>query len=70
MDSASGEHEHDHGHEHVYGHGHAPHDHAAHSHAQPARPPASLLRMSAMQRMTLSGGAVAAIWVGVFWAIG
>jgi len=26
--------------------------------------------MSALQRLALSGGAVAAIWVGVFWAIG
>ncbi len=63
MDSASGVHEHDH--EHSHGHAHAPH-----SHAQPARPPASLLRMSALQRLALSGGAVAAIWAGVFWAIG
>ena len=70
MDSASGVHEHDHGHTHVHGRSHAPHDHAAHSPAQPARPPASLLRMSALQRVTLSGGAVAAIWAGVFWAIG
>ena len=70
MDSASGVHEHDHGHEHAHGHGHAPHDHAAHASVKPARPPASLLRMSALQRLALSGGAVAAIWVGVFWAIG
>ena len=70
MDSASGVHEHDHGHEHAHGHGHAPHDHAAHAPVKPARPPASLLRMSALQRLALSGGAVAAIWVGVFWAIG
>ena len=70
MDSASGVHEHDHGHEHVHGRSHASHDHAAHSPAQPACPPASLLRMSALQRVTLSGGAVAAIWAGVFWAIG
>ena len=68
MDSASGVHEHDHGHEHA--HGHAPHHHAAHSPVKPARPPASLLRMSALQRLALSGGAVTAIWVGVFWAIG
>ena len=66
MDSAPSVHEQDHGH----GHGH--HDHAAHHHApvKPARPPASLLRMSALQRLALAGGAVAAIWVGVFWAIG
>ena len=70
MDSASGVQDHDHGREHAHGRSHAPHDHAAHSPAQPARPPASLLRMSALQRLTLSGGAVAAIWVGVFWAIG
>ena len=75
MDSASGVHEHDHGHEHAHEHGHAPHDHAdhhhvAHSPAKPARPPASLLRMSALQRLALSGGAVASIWAGVFWAIG
>jgi len=72
MNSASGVHEHDHGHEHANGHSHAPHDHAAHRHTpvKPARPPASLLRMSALQRLALSGGAVVAIWVGVFWAIG
>ena len=70
MDSASGVQDHDHGREHAHGRSHAPHDHAAHSPAQPARPPASLLRMSALQRVTLSGGAVAAIWAGVFWAIG
>ena len=68
MDSASGVQDHDHGHAH--GHSHAPHHHAARGLVKPARPPASLLRMSALQRLALSGGAVAAIWVGVFWAIG
>ena len=68
MNSASGVHEHDH--EHGHGHAQATHAHAPHSHARPARPPASLLRMSALQRLALSGGAVAAIWAGVFWAIG
>jgi hypothetical protein len=62
MDSV---HEQDHHHAHAHAHVHAPHGHAT-----PSRPPASLLRMSALRRLALSGGAVAAIWVGVFWAIG
>jgi hypothetical protein len=70
MDSASGVYEHDHALDHPHGHAHAPHARAPLVKAQPARPPASLLRMSALQRLAISGGAVAAIWAGVFWAIG
>ncbi|MFN3891550.1 MAG: hypothetical protein ACK4MV_14220 [Beijerinckiaceae bacterium] len=42
------------------------HDHA---HAQRrADPGVSLLRMSALQRVVIALGFVAAIWLGVFWA--
>ena len=64
MDGASHTHQHDHAHEHGHSHAHR------HVHAEPARPAASLLRMSAAERLTLAGGAVAVIWLGVFWAIG
>jgi hypothetical protein len=67
MDGAS--HIHQHAHEHQHDHGHV-HDHGhKRGHAAPARAPASLLRMSAAERLAVAGGAVAAIWMGVFWAL-
>ena len=48
------------------GHAHG-HDHGrASATAIPAR---SLLRMSAMERLAIAGGFVAAIWLAVAWAL-
>ncbi len=62
-------HQHDHAHEHGHTHDHE-HAHEHEHFVRAARPPASLLRMSAPERLTVAAGAVAAIWLGVFWAIG
>ena len=35
-----------------------------------APPPFSLLRLAAWQRLAMAGAAIAAIWLGVFWALG
>ena len=66
------DHAHGHSHGHAHGHGHGNGNGGAHGHAhhaRPARAPASLLRMSAAERLAVAGGAVAAIWMGVFWAL-
>lgn len=51
-------------------HGH----HHHHHHHAPARrtavaTPMSLLRLSALQRLAGAGALIAAIWLGVFWAL-
>lgn len=76
------EHEHEHEHDHRHGHdeaGHAAHGHGgghvhshAHAHAHApvatARPGASLLRMSLVERLAIAGLVSGVIWLGVFWA--
>jgi hypothetical protein len=57
---------HSHAHTHDHAHGHA------HVHAPAvvrATPGHSLLRLSLGGRLAIAGGFVAAIWLGVFWAI-
>ena len=80
MASAPHHHSHDHAHHgHSHGHSHG-HDHAHHHHghsgalepvgrAQAASVGGSLLRLSAGFRAALAGGLIAAIWLGVFWAV-
>lgn len=68
----------EHGHDHRHGHdeaGHAAHGHGgghAHSHAHApvatARPGASLVRMSLVERLAIAGLVSGVIWLGVFWA--
>ena len=55
-------HAHDHAHGHAHGHAHAP----VVARATPGR---ALLRLSLGGRLAIAGGFVAAIWLGVFWAI-
>ena len=71
MASAPHQHSHDHAHEHDHGHYH-------HGPSGPlellgrapaAQVTASLLRLSAGFRAALAGGLIAAIWLGVFWAV-
>lgn len=54
-------------------HDHSHHDHAPHSHGEPvvrpARPPFSLLRLSAMQRLAGALAMSLALWAGVWWAL-
>ncbi|QQS15267.1 MAG: hypothetical protein IPK81_11310 [Rhodospirillales bacterium] len=50
------------------------HDHAHHDHAPPAPAAAAdfasaLMSMSAARRMAWAAGAVAALWLAVFWAL-
>ncbi len=42
--------------------------HHHHHHAEPALAPASLLRLSAAQRLAIVSVLVVLIWSGVFWA--
>ena len=66
----------EHGHDHRHGHdeaGHAAHGHGgghAHAHAPvaTARPGASLVRMSLVERLAIAGLVSGVIWLGVFWA--
>lgn len=53
---------HDHHHRHAHRHG-AQHRRVA------VAVPMSLLRLSALQRLGGAGGLIAAIWLGVFWAL-
>ena len=55
---------HEHHHHGHHGHG-GHHDH----HPAPTAPPVSLLRMSLAERLGWATGALALIWVGVFWAM-
>lgn len=57
---------HTHTHDDTTGHAHG-HDHGRVS--APAILARSLLRMSAMERLAISGGFVAAIWLAVAWAL-
>ena len=63
-------------HDHVHDHGHThPHHHGpavaleALVRAQAAEVAPSLLRLSWGLRVALAGGLIAAIWLGVFWAV-
>ncbi len=51
----------------------AGHDHAPHIHGEPvvlpARPPFSLLRLSAMQRLAGALSMILVLWAGVWWAL-
>jgi len=71
MASAPHHHSHDHSHDHDHGHHH--HEPAAPlelvGRAQAASVAASLLRLSAGFRAALAGGLIAAIWLGVVWAV-
>lgn len=76
MASAPHHHSHDHDH-HGHSHGHD-HSHLHHGRsgalepvgrAQAASVGGSLLRLSAGFRAALAGGLIAAIWLGVFWAV-
>lgn len=72
MASAHSHDHHDHDHDHHHGHAHA---HGptvaleALSRARAAEVAPSLLRLSAGFRAALAGGLIAAIWLGVFWAV-
>jgi hypothetical protein len=41
----------------------------SHRHAHPVHVSASLLRMSAAERLALAGAVVVVIWAAVFWAM-
>ena len=41
-----------------------------HRHPHPVVVTASLLRMSALQRLAVAGGVIVVIWAAVFWAMG
>ena len=45
------------------------HSHTHHHHPHPVVVPASILRMSALQRLAVAGAVVVAIWSTVFWAM-
>ena len=46
------------------------HQHGAnHHHPHPVVIPASLLRMSAYERLLVAAGVVAVMWAAVFWAM-
>jgi hypothetical protein len=40
-----------------------------HHHPHPVVAPASLLRMSALQRLAVAGGVIVVIWAAVLWAM-
>jgi hypothetical protein len=40
-----------------------------HHHPHPVVVPASLLRMSALQRLAVAGGMIVVIWAAVLWAM-
>ena len=40
-----------------------------HHHLHPVVMPASMLRMSALERLGIAGGVVAVIWTAAFWAM-
>ncbi len=44
--------------------------HAPHHHPHPVVVSASILRMSAPQRLAVAGGVILVIWAAVFWAMG
>lgn len=65
-------HHHDHDHDHHHGHAHAHGPAVAQDgflRAQAALVTPSLLRLSAGFRAALAGALIAAIWLGVFWAV-
>jgi ABC-type Zn2+ transport system substrate-binding protein/surface adhesin len=70
---ASAPHQHSHDHTHGHDHGHPHHGHTGPlelvARAPAASVAASLLRLSAGFRAALAGGLIAAIWLGVFWAV-
>jgi hypothetical protein len=55
-------------------HGHRDHDHSHHHHHPghahpPAAVHASILRLSVLQRLAISVGLIALLWIAAFWAI-
>ena len=54
-------------HDHHHGHHHH-HHHAGHAHP-PATVHASILRMSAFERLGIAAGLIALLWVAAFWAM-
>ena len=40
-----------------------------HQHPHPVNVSASLLRMSALERLAVAGGVIVVIWAAVFWAM-
>ena len=63
------DHAHDHGPSHSHGHSHAPALTETVFTPRRAMPAASVLRMSLAQRLAIALGAIAAIWLCVFWAM-
>jgi hypothetical protein len=49
-------------------HGHHQHHHQGHAHP-PATARASILRMSALERLGFAAGLIALIWAAAFWAM-
>jgi hypothetical protein len=49
-------------------HGHHHHHHEGHAHP-PATVHASILRMSAFERLGFAAGLIALLWVAAFWAM-
>ena len=57
--------DHHHGH---HDHGHHHHHHEGHAHP-PATVHASILRMSALERLGFAAGLIALLWIAAFWAM-